>query len=333
MKRNVKLLGSLALLIALTGLISACGSSSSDSSSSGGTTQEASTGGESGTGSPLGGKLVADIANVPNAFVTCLQESYLPGMEEQGAETFSVFGEFQPSKVKQAVEDSITKSPDLALYTSETPELDQQALTDLERANIPTVIQYGGAPEGTKPQAILNWNYAEYAAQMVEGLEQLAPEIKTVGIVSGIQGSPVAEEMTAELEKALSAAGVEVAGVLYGEFTSQGGAVATEDLLQSHSDVEAIFTYGDDMALAATRAVSKAGSDIPVLPIWTTSQAVIDQVKSGQMLYALYQPVEAWGEEIVDAVAQVAGGKTLPEQKFKQELIEEKSASSLQSPC
>lgn len=219
------------------------------------------------------------------------------------------FGIFSPSGVQQAVRDSITKSPDLALYTGETEALDKQALTELERASIPSAIMFGAAPSGTKPQAGLNWNYAEYAEQMAAAIQELAPEIKTVGIVSGIKGNPVSEETTEDLEKDLAPNGVKVAGVLYGEFTAQGGATASEDMLQAHPEIEAIITYGDDMALAATRAVAKAGSDIPVLPIYATTQAVIDQIKSGQMLFALYEPVEVWSQEILEMMEAVASGK------------------------
>lgn len=316
-------------LVALS--LTACGSSGGGGSSteaSGGATAEASS-----KGTALDGMTVADIANVPNAFITCLQHAYLPRIEEKGASTFTVFGEFQPDGVKRAVEDSITKSPDLALYIGEIPQLDAQAMRELEQAGIPTEIALGVKPEGSDPQGVANFNYETVANETAKAFATLDPEIKKVGILGGIQGVPATDETDRYLETALKREGIEVEDTLYTEYTAKGGATATEDMLQAHPDVQALIVNGDDAGLAATRAIAKVGSDATVATIFGVSQPVIDQVKSGSMLFALYEPVDVWGEQIADMLEEIAAGKTVPDQTLEMELVEKANAGSVKADC
>ncbi|KGM10120.1 LacI family DNA-binding transcriptional regulator [Cellulomonas carbonis] len=62
---------------------------------------------------------------------------------------------------------------------------------------------------------------------------------------------------------ALRDAGVEPAGTVHGDFTTAGGAAATERLLREHPDVDGVFVASDLMAVGALRVLERAGRAVP----------------------------------------------------------------------
>lgn len=81
--------------------------------------------------------------------------------------------------------------------------------------------------------------------------------------ISGPHDSLAARERLAGWVEGLSAAGVDAASVSEGDWTAQSGFSATERLLDSGQQVDAIFAANDQMALGAMTALHKAGISVP----------------------------------------------------------------------
>lgn len=64
-------------------------------------------------------------------------------------------------------------------------------------------------------------------------------------------------------EDAMSDAGLRPAGVVHGDFTSEGGEERARELLAAAPDVDAIFIASDLMALGAVRVLRAAGRSVP----------------------------------------------------------------------
>ena len=78
---------------------------------------------------------------------------------------------------------------------------------------------------------------------------------------------------------------------LTANYSRDEGATVTEDILQSNSDLNAIYAHNDEMALGAVRAVTAAGrqDEIKIYGIDATADA-IEALKTGEMA-ATVQPV------------------------------------------
>jgi LacI family transcriptional regulator len=86
-----------------------------------------------------------------------------------------------------------------------------------------------------------------------------------IGHVTGPQRFKAAVLRATGAQKALAAAGLELAGgePLYGEWTEEWGRQATDMLLRSHADLDAIFCGNDQIARGVADAAREAGRRVP----------------------------------------------------------------------
>ena len=91
----------------------------------------------------------------------------------------------------------------------------------------------------------------EYIAKLLENEGELA-------IVSGIPGSEVGIQRVDGVKKGLEkgGGGVKVVKEITGQFDRNQAVGATEDILQTNPDVDAIFAANDQMALGAIQAIA-----------------------------------------------------------------------------
>jgi ABC-type sugar transport system substrate-binding protein len=312
-------------------VIAGCGGSSSSSSS--GSSNNAASSSASTAGNALQGKSVADLNTIPNAFTTCFQKQYLPQLASDGAKTFALYGSFLPATVEQITQQAITRDADIAIYTAEQPVLDHNVLTTLARANKKVVLLEGSPPPGTNPQGSLALAYSSFGTQTAAELAKAMPNARVVGIVDGEPGNPENDNTVSALKSALAARGISVAGVIHGDFTATGGAKATQDMLQAHPNVQVIISEGDDMSLAAARVVKSEGRRVPIVDLYAFSQGALDAIKSGEMLFVLYQPVKSWGEQVVNVTRAVAAGQDPPPVTLDMKVVDKGTVGSVVAPC
>jgi ribose transport system substrate-binding protein len=330
---SVRKRGALGVCVLIIGgcVIAGCGGSSSSSSSKDGTSAASSS--ASTAGNALEGKTVADLNTIPNAFTTCFQKQYLPQLTSDGAKTFALYGSFLPATVEQTTQQAITRAADVVIYTAEQPVLDHNVLTTLARAKKKVVLLEGTPPPGTNPQAYLALSYPRLGSQTAAELAKAMPSARVVGIVDGVPGTPQNDNTVSALKSALAARGISVAGVIHGDFTATGGAKATQDMLQAHPNVQVIISEGDDMSLAAARVVKSEGRDVPIVDLYAFSQGALDAIKSGEMLFVLYQPVKSWGQKVVDVTRAVAEGQDPPLQTLETTVVDKSNMGSVGAPC
>jgi ribose transport system substrate-binding protein len=312
-------------------IVAGCGSSGSSSTVQSSTS--ASSSAPSAAANPLQGKMIADLNTVPNAFTTCFQKQYLPALAASGAKTFALYGGFLPASLEQSTQEVITRGAQVAIYTAEAPVLDTNTLKKLANASIKTVLLEGTPPAGTTPQAYLQYPYSTFGSDTAAELAKLMPTAKVVGLVDGEAGNPENDNTDSAVEAGLKARGISVAGIEHGDFTSTGGATATQDLLQAHPNVQVIISFGDDMSLAAARVVKSEGRNIPIVDIYAFSDGALNEVKNGQMLFVLWEPVKTWGDDVVKAVRAVLEGQSIPPQTLGLSVVSKSNVGSLTSAC
>ncbi|MFC7330641.1 LacI family DNA-binding transcriptional regulator [Marinactinospora rubrisoli] len=132
---------------------------------------------------------------------------------------------------------------------------------------------------------------------------------RRVGLVAGPQDMAAGVDRLRGYQEALRDAGRPPAPelVAVGDFSYEGGAEATRELLRAAPDVDAVFAASDPMALAALRVLRAAGRRVP------EDVAVVGYDDSGLARHAdpplttVHQPTERMGREmtrlLVDAMA------------------------------
>ena len=106
-----------------------------------------------------------------------------------------------------------------------------------------------------------------------------------VAILLGSSGNNVTTDRTAGFKDYLkaSAPGLQVVAEQSGDFTREKGQSVTEDLLQAHPDITAIYAENDEMALGAVTAIrsagKKPGSDVKIVSVDGTRNVVQAIVK------------------------------------------------------
>lgn len=113
----------------------------------------------------------------------------------------------------------------------------------------------------------------------------------------------------------IKAPGIEVVVTLPGGGDRQKSFKATEDILQSHPDLDGIFAINDPSALGAVAAVEKAGKAARVKIVGFDAMPEGRQaVKQGKLYATITQYPEKIGSQAIDAVARYMTGQQLPPQ-------------------
>jgi ribose transport system substrate-binding protein len=108
---------------------------------------------------------------------------------------------------------------------------------------------------------------------------------------------------------------IEIVSELDGGGAKDKGFKASEDMLQAHPDMRAIFAINDPSALGARAALEKAGRADQVLIIGFDGQPEGKQaIKDGKLYADPIQFPDKMGQEIARAIVAHSKGQTLPPQ-------------------
>jgi ribose transport system substrate-binding protein len=164
------------------------------------------------------------------------------------------------------VEDLLTKDLDGIIISGGPLENAPAALNAISEAEIPVVLvdRKFGTGEYT------SWVGPDNEAIGRQDGEFLDEELGGQGKVGIIRGGPadnsIGKARTDGVTSVLEPAGFElVVAPEFGEWSSDGGLEVAENLLNQHSDLDAIFCENDSMCLGAQKAIEDAGKTDSVI--------------------------------------------------------------------
>jgi DNA-binding LacI/PurR family transcriptional regulator len=129
----------------------------------------------------------------------------------------------------------------------------------LAEAQVPAVLS--GRPGQSTPISFVE---ADQRAGTVLAVDHLvATGRRRIAHLAGPLDMPSAQERLTGFHQAMAAHGLEEAGMVEGDFTQAGGAVAMRKLLEEAPDLDAVFVASDLMALGAIPVLNRAGRRIP----------------------------------------------------------------------
>lgn len=134
-------------------------------------------------------------------------------------------------------------------------------LTDLAGKQYPVMAVNNYFPQLGLPSVCCD--YRGGAEQVMSYLLQLGH--KRIALICGATETQTQRDMIDIYQRRMTAAGLQFDTSLVedGRFTEQGGAAATEALLERHPDITAIFGGNDKMAVGAIHYLTRTGIKIP----------------------------------------------------------------------
>jgi ABC-type sugar transport system substrate-binding protein len=323
MRRRHTIVATFAVIGSLA--VAACGSSSHTGSSS------------ASAGAPSSGTSHGTFANfdtVPNQYNACKNAAEKAAAAKAGWKVDNFYDNFSPATSHTNIQDALAKSEyKSAIATSISTGIDTATLKTLTAAHMPTVFQYGPAPPGTQPDAVVATDGYPGGVIGVNGLLAARPGITHVSIIRAAAGFPLTDNVYAGIVAALKKHGITPEETLVGDFTAQTGAKETQAILASHPDTQAIITLGDDMALAAARVANAKPNKPAVVDVFGFSPAAFSAVAHGQLTVLAYQNLHTFGTELAQAAIAAATGKKTHPAPVNMVLVNKANVGSFHPTC
>ncbi len=204
-------------------------------------------------------------------------------------------------------EDLLSKNIDYLILNPQDPVASLRCVQNANNKNVPVLIIDSDigleanvvtriAPDNVGNNLLIG----QYAAQ------QAGKEPIKLALISGNQGNLVGKArrsnfilgiIDAQLRKN-NATSLEILTQVWGGWDQQGGLKAMEDILVAQSDINAVYTENDDMALGAIRALAAANRKDVKIYSYDGNKYAYDAIAKGMM--------EATGENNPEKMAQAA---------------------------
>ncbi|GAA4006057.1 sugar ABC transporter substrate-binding protein [Sphingomonas humi] len=135
-----------------------------------------------------------------------------------------------------------------------------------------------------------------------------------IAIIEGAAGFPEVEQRARGFRQALDAAGTRytIVAAQPGNWTSEGGEAACQNILSARPDVDLFYNEADDMVIGCARAVRAAGSGARLIGVGG-SKLAIASIKAGAVDGTVCFKPEALGALAFEALA----GNTASSSRFR----------------
>ena len=289
-----RLLTTMVLTAFLATVVAACGDDDDEGTTNADTATEES-GGGGGDGGPV--TIVASVPPTDHGWLGAVSKNAQAQADEYDDVDFQLLEAADADSQAQQIEQIIPEKPDALVVLPQDGEALTPVAQKAEAAGIPVinVDRLFSAPDAAT-STILGDNYQIG----VQAADYIAEELSCQGNVveiQGLAGISVTEDrsrgFTEQLEKVCPDGGVEIVASQPGDFNPDTGLEVTENILQSESQIDAVYTHDDDMAQGVVQAIRSAGrEDEMFLTGVGGSQAAMDQIREGGLYRAtfLYNP-------------------------------------------
>jgi ribose transport system substrate-binding protein len=159
-------------------------------------------------------------------------------------------------------------------------------------------------------------DFVEQGKRAAEQMAKATGGTGKVAILLGSSGNNVTTDRTNGFKDYIkaSAPGLQVVAEQTGDFAREKGQSVTEQLLQSHPDITAVYAENDEMALGALTAIKsngkKPGQDIKVVSVDGTRNAV-EGIANGE-INAVIESNPRFGPLAFQTIEQFNSGQAIP---------------------
>ncbi|WP_413624818.1 ribose ABC transporter substrate-binding protein RbsB [Luteibacter sp. Lutesp34] len=251
----------------------------------------ATAGGANAAGTPVVG-LALSTQN--NPFFVELKDGAQKAAKDAGINLVVVDAQDDPARQISSVEDLIQRRVSVILLNPTDSSALAGAVQSAQRANIPVVTLDRGVDGAEVASHIASDNVAggkmaaDYLAQALGGKGNIIE-------LQGVAGTSAARERGKGFDDAIAATGMKIVASQPANFDRAQGLSVSENLLQAHSDVQAIFAQNDEMALGAVQALAGKNKKVLVVGFDGTPDGKT-AVQNGTMAATVAQQPEEIGK-------------------------------------
>lgn len=230
----------------------------------------------------------------------------------KGIKVISLNADNDVAKQNKDIQDLVTQGVDILITNPVNEDGPSAGMDACARANIPVITVDKNVRSGN-----ISWvgrDNKEMGRLVGERLiELLGGPDKATGTVLEIQGTAGSTTMMNRRDgfhEALEKApGLKIVQSTYCDYDRSKAIPATQDLLQAHKDVVAIFGHNDDMAIGAAQVCQEQGmSDILVCGVDGLMEAVLS-IESGSYACTASNDPVLLGQTAVDTAIKVMNGE------------------------
>ncbi len=208
------------------------------------------------------------------------------------------------------VQNFISQNVDAILINPVDSDAIVPAIKAANTAHIPVICMDRGTNGGTVLTTVASDNVAagKMAAQAIEKL--VGSKAKVLEL-SGTPGASATIDRGKGFNDEAKVLGLNILSSQSANFDRTTGLNTTQNMLQSHSGVQAIFAQNDEMALGAAKAVQAAGAKIAIFGIDGEAETHT-AIKNGTITGTIAQQPAKIGEMALQAAFDYYQGKTVP---------------------
>lgn len=232
--------------------------------------------------------------------------------EKAGDELIFVDANGDVTKQNNDVQDLVTRGIDVLVINPVDPKGVAPSLAAAKAAGIKIVTV--DRPVESGADAHVGRDNVEMGRLVGEELVKSLGEGGKVIEIQGDAGGAVARDRSEGFHKAVEAAGnFEIVEGPYANYIRSEAVTAMQDLLQSNSDVKAVYAHNDDMALGAMQVLNESGrDDVLVFGVDGLMEAVKAIADGDQYVATAFNDPQALGAATIDTAEKLANGEEVP---------------------
>ena len=262
-------------------------------------------------GSKENKKIGISISTLDNPFFVSIKTGATKKAKELGYELFVTNSANDSTKERSNIEDLVQQGVGVLIVNPVDSAAVGNAIAVANEKNIPVITVDRAADTGKVIIHIASDNVAggKMAADFI--LKKLGGKGKIVEL-QGIPGSSATNDRGKGFHSGVDGkAGVKVVVSQAADFDRQKGLTVMENIIQSTSNFDAVFSHNDEMALGAIKALKAANKKVIIVGFdgGDDAKAAVD---SGDMTATVAQQPELMGSMAVDNAIKILKGETLP---------------------
>jgi ribose transport system substrate-binding protein len=342
MKKSIALI---LVCVLLTGLLASCAqgkaeststasnaaSSAAPESASSSQASSTSTGSSSETTTDTAGKrVVLLVKKLSSTYWTDLRDAVQKQCDELSWELEVLCPVTDDSNEEQIelLEQSLLNPPDIYLIAPADAVGIAPAIEMINEENIPIICVTNRIAEGCGDYVTyVGVQYFDIAATAAAALVEKMGGTGNILFIEGTTGSSTSNDINAGAKSVFEkASGIKILDSQPANYNRVDAMTVTQNLLQKHSDVDAIFASNGEMAMGAVEAVRQANrQDEIVISALNCSAELVQAVADGSLLFTADDVSWKMGQESVLAANDYFQGQTLPKELMQEAVIVDES--------
>ncbi|MBB6244313.1 ribose ABC transporter substrate-binding protein RbsB [Rhodanobacter sp. MP1X3] len=245
-----------------------------------------------------------------NPFFVALKDGAQKEAAVDGYTLTVVDAQDDPAKQISSVEDLIQKKVSVILLNPTDSSALAGAVKEANNAHIPVITLDRSVDSGQVVTHIASDNVAggdDAAKFLIKALDNKGNVIE----LQGVPGTSAARDRGEGFDDGIKGSGLKIIAQQPANFDRAQGLSVTENLLQAHPDVQAIFAQNDEMALGAVRALDGAKRANVLVVGFDGTPDGIQAVKDGKIAAIVAQQPQLIGQLGVKSAKSVIDGQTV----------------------